>query len=316
MLAPLVGGLTNSLLAMTKKAIEPMLEEKLNIMFIYNPEKVKPYGTKPSSQGSSAASKAQAACDKVRLILSSLVDETKPGCFDKEVLESVAKMTMERWFMQQSFHFESEINRMQFSAFGSIKNQLPNRVKMMCVCLLIFQILIPKILKCPWKHYQSVKQPPDPSLRLNLRIINSILYWICFDWIKQNVPMHPNGQMHLAVNMKTKPIPAKTNLDDEIPVVPRKLKPNEEALLIENVFDKEQDMPALYNENKQLILPLRSLIEGWADKIGKMVMETQEGIRLEMKMKAQEQRNKRKQEVIEHLTKNNWERFLEPPQNQ
>jgi hypothetical protein len=79
-----------------------------------------------------------------------MIEYTKESNFDPELLSFLANISQNFQFPPQNFFFPFEINRIEFTAFGALKNQTKTRMKLTIANFLLIRVIGFTILYSPW----------------------------------------------------------------------------------------------------------------------------------------------------------------------
>lgn len=221
-----------------------------------------------------------------------LLKAIKEGCSElsPHVQYFLAYVSMERSFLPIGFHFEFEIERLNFNVFSATKKSSSSKTQMLCACFLIFQVLLPIVLKIP--AAQNQKNGISDEERVSLRTINSVIFHLFIDFLRKEVPLQKSNQLHLPTNLKIKPRTGPIKMDPSLPEIKKSPSGNKELEVIEDVFEKS-DMEILFVTNAKQLEPLREIVkeimEGFSQTIEPMRMKLLWGnivIRFEQMKKA------------------------------
>lgn len=294
-----------------KKAIENNFNKSIanskTVNVVSAPDKIKPYGQKPPSN---VKTKAKELIDKCMDILAPLGNASR--VMDPKLIALLARITMNRSFPLQGFFFEGELGRLDFTFFGSLKNQDAKRVKMLVVGAIFFHTLIGDFLRSPWESFPSVKSPPSDLLRLNLRNICSVIFWVFSENIRNQVPFVKNNQKQLTMDLRVKPRP-RIKLDE---ILSRQSSDKGaygkeiEDVFFDDVFDKATDLAPVFSGDKETLLPLKNIANGLVDDISALVLAKQTEFYKENKKKEQALRLERRKKVLDVLKAKGLTKYL------
>lgn len=280
-------------------------QKKKPIMCIIEPAKLKLYSAKQTTNKKKLIERAVNAANFAKFLIDSMTVALQDPKLDVTVLKMMGKMFVDGYCLQNNFHFQSELDRVQMTCFGILKEQEnhPERVRMLCTNYLVFQILIPFVIKMPWKYLKNVHFPPNASFRLNLRILCSIIYWVFYDWVIAQTPKIKNSQKNVRPRFRVVPTKAKSIIDETAGPDFTKKPEYAEELFILDVFTKE-DLSEVFHD-QELVLPLLQSVSDFVFALTEISFESQRNLKEKAKMLRQEMKKKRRNEVINHLVKLN-----------
>ena len=130
-------------------------------------------------------------------ILEELLSETFKDQLSGYILSFIGLYFNDGSYLQNEFHTDYEICRLEFNTFGGISKmkENPERKTMMITYFIIMHGLLARVLSKPWDI--DIKYTLTPPRRLNVRVVCSILYY----YFEENFREIP-------------PIPANTNFLD------------------------------------------------------------------------------------------------------
>lgn len=135
------------------------------------------------------------------MFLDNLISGTKEESLTKPLLQFLGRWTHDRQVPPQNFLFDFEINRLGFDSFAQFKDMNPPKGQMICAMFIILRVLLYIVVLRPFSL--KLCEPTD-QIKVNTRMIASILYITLMDYLKGVIPINHNNQIHLGPENKIK----------------------------------------------------------------------------------------------------------------
>eukprot|EP01017_Pseudomicrothorax_dubius_P034700 TRINITY_DN4783_c0_g1_i9.p1 TRINITY_DN4783_c0_g1~~TRINITY_DN4783_c0_g1_i9.p1 ORF type:complete len:180 (-),score=39.73 TRINITY_DN4783_c0_g1_i9:251-790(-) len=176
-----------------------------------------------------------------------MVSETKATNFPKPFFEFLSRITSNGVPALPNYLFEFELNRLVFTNFSTLKEMTDIRRKMIITCfILVRALLYTNILRV---YEVNPSYNSKPNVKTMLLTMGSIISVMIRDYLRLNMHMVPNNQVHLPVELKAKARGAYKAEDVPTFNIP-KTKKGEDPEWIEGLFSKEM-MPSVFEDQSQ-----------------------------------------------------------------
>ncbi|CAD8061421.1 unnamed protein product [Paramecium primaurelia] len=252
-----------------KNVFDDLLLPNLNIQIVPKPkQKISP------NQMNQNIKKLKEILKK---LFDGVTDNANETDFTENMLIYLNSITCEYAYLLDSQHLRFEINRLNFTYHGSLKNMEQKKQFMMIVISMIVKVLLYRLLSKAHIQIKNVKV--TDQLKINMKTITSATYEIFLLFIRGATAIQPNNTKDLPIENLVKEKKDMYYLVDTFDATEEEIAKLEEAKQKANSKDERIDEPMLYpiysgremsaffDTERIFVTTLQQMVEGWCEKI-------------------------------------------------
>ncbi|KAL4476424.1 hypothetical protein ABPG74_010157 [Tetrahymena malaccensis] len=255
--------------------------------------------------------------DNLKLRVKALLDGLADNCKEEDIgniaVQIFGTYTNNFNFPPQQQLYKFEINRLKFTYFGALNDMNARQQQMLLLVFIIIKVLILVTLSTSQKHFEKLKDSND--LKMNLKVIKSVIYEILIEYLRNTCPPIQNNQVMLSADKKIKEIPNPPMASND-PVDPQALKDaiKYDEPIVLGLFSRNQLEQVFQGiENSTWMETMKSTLQGLGESLVQTVNKKYE----EMRAKQREENKANKKNISTLLQINlNDKEFLKKAREQ
>ncbi|CAK72920.1 unnamed protein product (macronuclear) [Paramecium tetraurelia] len=289
----------NLFVRVLKTTIDELLLPNLNIQVVPKPkQKISP------NQMNQNIKKLKELLKKV---FDGVTDNANETDFTENMLIYLNSITCEYAYLMDSQHLKFEINRLNFTYHGSLKNMEQKKQFMMIVVSMIVKILLYRFLSKA--QYLAQKANVTDQTKINIKTLTSVVYEIFLLYIRGATAIQPNNTKDLPIENVVKEKKDMYYQLEGFEATEEEKAKLEEAKQKANSKDERIDEPMLYpiysgremaaffDAERQYVSTLQQMVEGWCEKVCNIL----QNYRNDKEAKRKEELKKRRESINNSL---------------
>ncbi|EAR88136.2 hypothetical protein TTHERM_00016010 (macronuclear) [Tetrahymena thermophila SB210] len=235
--------------------------------------------------------------DNLKLRVKALLDGLADNCKEEDI-GNIAVQIFGTYinnfnFPPQQQLYKFEINRLKFTYFGALNDMNARQQQMLLLVFIIIKVLILVTLNTSQKHFDKLKDSND--LKINLKVIKSVIYEILIEYLRNTCPPIQNNQVMLSADKKIKETPNIPMASND-PVDPQALKDAQkyDEPIILGLFSRNQLEQVFQGiENSTWMETMKSTLQGLGESLVQTINKKYE----EMRAKQREENKANKKNI-------------------
>ncbi|CAD8080771.1 unnamed protein product [Paramecium sonneborni] len=217
----------------------------------------------------------------LKKLFDGVTDNANESDFTENMMIYLNSITCEYAYLLDSQHLRFEINRLNFTYHGSLKNMEQKKQFMMIVISMIVKVLLYRLLSKAHIQIKNIKV--TDQLKTNMKTITSATYEIFMLFIRGATAIQPNNTKDLPIENLIKEKKEMYYQVDTFDATEEEIAKIEEAKQKANSKDERIDEPLLYpiysgremaaffDTERIFVTTLQQMVEGWCEKIYNML---------------------------------------------
>ncbi|KAL4493937.1 hypothetical protein ABPG72_021954 [Tetrahymena utriculariae] len=247
--------------------------------------------------------------DNLKLRVKALLDSLADNCKEED-LGNIAVQIFGTYinsfnFPPQQQLYKFEINRLKFTYFGALNDMNARQQQMLLLVFIVIKVLILVTLNTNQKHFEKLKDSND--LKMNLKVIKSVIYEILIEYLRNTCPPIQNNQVMLSADKKIKETPTIPMASND-PVDPQALKDAQkyDEPIVLGLFSRNQLEQVFQGiENTTWMETMKSTLQGLGESLVSTINKKYEEMRAKQ----------REEEPLNDLDQIKYQKLLQKYQN-